>query len=490
MPAVLIALSLAVASGGSSPPKIERAVQRMMNAEFDTARRDLRLLAAARPDDPEILFYGVGACWWDEMSRDPDGDGRACLAPLERALTRIDGLIERHPSDGTLRYFRGRLFGQRLRINAVGGRTSKIAGDLRRMHADLEKAESLDPRIRARSAEMGLYHSIVDRIPSMARFLRVLLFVPGGDKREGLERLRLVARSGGLEAVEAQLYLGLVEIRFENQVGRGVDRLLGLMARFPGNTFLAIHIGDTLRRRLHQPREARRLYQRAHDGAGDLAAARRWAELGVALTLADDRDLTGAIALLEPLTHFDDSTAEEALIGLVAIHRLRGDGPAAQRAYRRMKRFDRRWSERYRGLALGILRKPPADGEVAAARAMDAGRTAERAGDEAAAEAAYLGAIAAVQGEARARFALAEIDLRNGRLEPVHRACDHLLRAPGVPLEIVAICTLRLGQIADARDDRRSAIVAYDELLDRPGLPFLKEEARRYQRAPFRADAD
>jgi tetratricopeptide (TPR) repeat protein len=95
-----------------------------------------------------------------------------------------------------------------------------------------------------------------------------------GDKEKGIRIVQDVAQNGSLDRIEAEVFLCAL-YRRENQAGRAVPLVQGLIVRFPRNFLLHLELSQ--------------MYSQAGDGVRGLAAAEEIARLKNAHTPGYDR---------------------------------------------------------------------------------------------------------------------------------------------------------------------------------------------------------
>ena len=84
----------------------------------------------------------------------------------------------------------------------------------------LERALALDPTLNDAYFGIGLYHYYADVAPAAARMLRWLLFLPGGDRVEGLREMLQARDHGELLSGEADYQLHFVYLWYEQKPPR------------------------------------------------------------------------------------------------------------------------------------------------------------------------------------------------------------------------------------------------------------------------------
>jgi hypothetical protein len=99
----------------------------------------------------------------------------------------------------------------------------------------LERALALDPALDDAYFGIGAYHYYAAVAPAAARFLRWLLFLPGGDRMKGLQEMLQARERGTLLRGEADYQLHLIYLWYEQQPARALELLEELDARYPTN---------------------------------------------------------------------------------------------------------------------------------------------------------------------------------------------------------------------------------------------------------------
>ena len=72
-------------------------------------------------------------------------------------------------------------------------------------------------------AGLGLYNYLADTLSGLAKVLRFVMGIPGGDKREGVRQLRIAMEQGVLTRAGARFYLANVLRIYEHDFSR-LDR--------------------------------------------------------------------------------------------------------------------------------------------------------------------------------------------------------------------------------------------------------------------------
>src|SRR3954451_75725 len=120
--------------------------------------------------------------------------------------------------------------------------------------------------------------------------LRFLLMLPGGDKTEGLARMRRARAEGELLRGEADYQLQIIYLWYERRAELAVDLLESQHERYPGNPIFLAQLADVQDRYLHDVTASlgtwRALLKASRAGrVNESAVAEAQAHLGIARQL-------------------------------------------------------------------------------------------------------------------------------------------------------------------------------------------------------------
>ena len=193
------------------------------------------------------------------------------------------------------------------------------ARDGKKIKDALERALQLDPALEDAHFGIGLYHYYADVAPAAAKFLRFLLLLPGGDKTEGLARMRRARANGALLQGEADYQLHIVYLWYEHRADLAVELLEELRRRYPGNPMFAAQLAGVQERYQHDLTASLATWRAL------LAAARRGSVHEAELATAQAR--LGVAHVLDALAQTD--AALDELRALVEARPARPHGALA-----------------------------------------------------------------------------------------------------------------------------------------------------------------
>lgn len=396
--------------------------ERILDADFDAVAADLRACADLPREACDVLE--ATRIWW-RLLLDPDS--RALDAPFEQAVERAiasgEAWTAREPGRAEAWFYLGAAYGARVQWRVLRVERLAAARDGKRIKTALERALALDPTLEDANFGIGLYQYYADVAPAALRFLRVLLLLPGGDKTEGLARMLRTRERGQVLRSEAEYQLHVIDLWYEQQFDRALERLRGLERRHPHNPLFTQLIAEVQDVYFHDRAGAlatwRRLLERARRGeVRERALADVRARLGAARHLDALEESDAAADLVRPIV----ATRAAAPLGALAAAHLQ-----IGRSLARLGRAD----EAEAALRAAMATAPASDpGGV-----REAAREAQRARVDGQAARAYRLSLEGWRAFARGERVAAERDLRASldlREDPAARyRLAHVLRAAG-----------------------------------------------------------
>jgi hypothetical protein len=248
-----------VASQPSAPPTLDAVFVRLYNFDFPSAHALLDRYSAEHPEDPlawsvraaaylfteldrthvlEIDFFLADDNIVDQRKLPADPAARAKLqAAVEEARARARARLAADPED------RNALLAMSMAANVVADYTGLVerrqwrgARLARESAACANKLLALRPPVYDAYHTTGVLEYLVGSLPFYVRWF-VHYDQIQGDKRKGIENLKLVARYGRFYGPFARVLLAVISIR-EGKLEDARQLLSGLAAEFPENPLL------------------------------------------------------------------------------------------------------------------------------------------------------------------------------------------------------------------------------------------------------------
>jgi tetratricopeptide (TPR) repeat protein len=295
--ALVAALAAAVPGGvrGASPDLkgadgLVRVYDDILDARFDQVEAGLQRACGAAPREAcEVL--AATATWW-RILLDPDSRAldQQFATEAAQAIQSTEAWAVREPQNAEAHFYAGAAYAARVQWRVLRDAKLAAARDGKRIKLALERAIALDPDLDDAYFGIGLYQYYADVAPAGAKMLRFLLLLPGGNKTEGMARMKRARAQGRLLQGEADYQLQILYLWYERRADLAVGLLDSLHARYPGNPLFAAQLADVQDRYQHDITASlttwRALLAAARDqrvNEAELAAAQ--ARLGIARQL-------------------------------------------------------------------------------------------------------------------------------------------------------------------------------------------------------------
>jgi tetratricopeptide (TPR) repeat protein len=217
--------------------RVQRGIDYIYNIEFEKADKEFAEVIRLAPGHPAGYFFQAMTEWWrilsdfDEESRD-----KAFLGMLDRVVEMCDERLEKNENDVTALFFKGGAVGFKGRLRANRGAWLAAANDGLVALPVVRKAYKLEPANYDVLLGMGIYNYYADLVPSQYPVVKpLMLFLPGGDKKKGLEQLELAATKARYAKVEAMYFLLQTYSTYEKQYVRALELARELHSKYPKN---------------------------------------------------------------------------------------------------------------------------------------------------------------------------------------------------------------------------------------------------------------
>jgi len=171
------------------------------------------------PGDPRALFYEAMSKWkmmW-LASYNPQDRGDL-IALLHDAEDAYEDIADR---DSDSLFYYASVIGLRAQLAATDGDWWGTAQLGKKMKKSAEKLLKQDPEYYDADYLLGSFNYFADTLPGHVKFFRALLFLPGGDRKAGLEQLNTAYQKGKLTNGEAGRTLSIIYTYFEHSYEDG-----------------------------------------------------------------------------------------------------------------------------------------------------------------------------------------------------------------------------------------------------------------------------
>ena len=159
-----------------------------------------------------------------------------------------------------------------------GERLAAVRSGLR-IKSALDRVVALDPDLHDAYFGIGMYHYWADVAPLGAKLLRLLLLLPGGDRKQGLQEMLDARAKGVLLSGEADFQLHWLYLWFEEKPAEALTLVQSLDARYPSNPIFLQRIAEIEHEYRHDHRASaaawQQLLERAQHRSSGGGLARR-----------------------------------------------------------------------------------------------------------------------------------------------------------------------------------------------------------------------
>ncbi len=254
--AAVLSLFLFSASAAAGPNETyKQATEALYNLDFNTAENSFESLTREYPQVADYWNALASAEWlkiiYNQQKLDLESfsssasfgtkDSRDALNPkdeaklrqaLSTAMAKANATLAKNPNDIRALYALGASNATLASFEGTAKRSyftaySK-AKEARRLH---QRVLQLDPTFHDARLAVGIYDYVVSVIP---RFFRILFFIGGGDKQNGIKELETAAQKGANASTDARMLLVVVYSR-EKKFNQALRLIEELHSKYPRN---------------------------------------------------------------------------------------------------------------------------------------------------------------------------------------------------------------------------------------------------------------
>jgi hypothetical protein len=220
-------------------------VRHIYNLEFDSARVEFQKVVTAYPKHPVGYFLDAMVDWW-QIVTDPRVKkyDAQFLSKIDRVIAVCDEILETNPNDIVGLFFKGGIIGFRGRYRVTRDEWLKAAADGKEAFDIVMKCANIAPGNKDVLLGTGIYHYFAEAIPERYPYLKpALAFFPPGDKRLGIEELRVAGKQARYANTEAKVVLLQLFYGFERNYVEALAIAEDLVREFPKNSFFKAYLG-------------------------------------------------------------------------------------------------------------------------------------------------------------------------------------------------------------------------------------------------------
>ncbi len=222
-----------------------KGIDFVYNLEFENATREFNTLVQLQPKHPAGHFFLAMVQWWQILiDIDNEQYDEQFHDALDNVIDLCDEMLEKNENDVTALFFKGGSIGFKGRLNAHRNEWLAAANAGRKALPIVQEASTLDPDNFDILLGSGIYNYYAEVVPEEYPFVKpLLLFVPRGDKKKGIEQLTAAAEKGKYASIESWYFLMQIYYQFEKDYSKALGIAQTLNARFPANMLFHKYLG-------------------------------------------------------------------------------------------------------------------------------------------------------------------------------------------------------------------------------------------------------
>lgn len=222
-----------------------RGIDLVYNLEFERAEVAFGEMVKAEPRNPAGYFFLAMVDWWRIMiDMENEQYDRKFVDALDGVIEMCDSLLALNPADVHAMFFKGGAIGFKGRLMFHRNDYFGAANAGRKALPIVQDASAIDPENYDVLLGTGIYNYYADVIPNEYPFVKpLLLFIPPGDRKKGIEELTRASEKGRYASVEATYFLLQIYSFYEKDFGRALALARRLHERFPNNMLFHRYVG-------------------------------------------------------------------------------------------------------------------------------------------------------------------------------------------------------------------------------------------------------
>ena len=298
--------AVAPTKGLTNAQALARAYDLIYDADFAAADAELGRACGSAPSEACDVIRSASLWWQVYLDLDSHRLDQTFLARNDDTITRCDRWTAREPDRAEAWFYLGAAYGSRVQYHAQRSEFLSAARDGKRIKNALEKALSIDSQLQDANFGIGMYEYYADTVPTVLKFLRWLMLLPGGNRAKGLQQMIQTRNLGVLMKSEAAYQLHFIYLWYEKSPTTALALLEELRARYPHNPMFLLNIAQVHETYSNDRPSALASYRALADAArsGNLREAElgeTWGRLGAADQLDALAESDRALDQLRPI---------------------------------------------------------------------------------------------------------------------------------------------------------------------------------------------
>ena len=223
----------------------------ILDARFDQVEAQLKQACPPAPEGACQALRVVSLGWQIQINPESRALDQQFVDLAASTIAANEAWTRREPQRAEAWFYLAGAYAPRAQWRVLRGERLGAVRDGKRIKDALERALQIDPSLNDAYFGIGLYHYYAAVAPAAARVLRWLLFLPGGDRVQGLREMTQAREKGELLRGEADYQLHLIYLWYERKPTDALTLLERLDARYPHNPLYLQLIADARNTYLH-----------------------------------------------------------------------------------------------------------------------------------------------------------------------------------------------------------------------------------------------
>jgi hypothetical protein len=225
-------------------PELIPGIHLMNNGQLLESQAFYKSYVQLHPDDPKALFLLTMINWkimWISSYSQTERED------LGKLIDQVDqSFLAKKDTDADALFFYTASIGLRASIATWENEWWDAAQLGKKMKKNAEDLVRINPENYDSDYLLGSYNYFADVLPGGVKLLRSLLFLPSGNKVDGVKQLILAYQKGKITAGEAGRTLSIIYTYFEKQHDYGVKMCNNVLAQYPDNYEVGLYKGINL----------------------------------------------------------------------------------------------------------------------------------------------------------------------------------------------------------------------------------------------------
>lgn len=216
---------------------LQKGIEKIYNLEFEKADQEFAEVVRLQPQHPAGYFFQAMTEWWRLLTNfDDESRDKQFIGMLDKVVDLCEQRLDKNEDDVAALFFKGGAVGFKGRLRSNRGAWLLAANDGLVALPAIRKAFKLDPQNYDVLLGMGIYNYYADVVPGQYPVVKpLMLFLPSGDKKKGLEQLELASEKARYAKIEAKYFLLQTYFMYEKQYVRALELARELHDKFPQN---------------------------------------------------------------------------------------------------------------------------------------------------------------------------------------------------------------------------------------------------------------